>query len=147
MTAITGGAAAIWALTLAFLLAALAVKTAYWLRLKQPAASTPESATGLGKLGKVRLLEAPHSEENYLMREMGFQIARKHAEKLRRIVVVLAFALPALLIVATYAIGLEFSALLWLALISMVIGVLCERWLFFAEAKHTVALYYGAKDA
>jgi DMSO reductase anchor subunit len=23
-------------------------------------------------------------------------------------------------------------------------GVLVERWLFFAEAKHTVTLYYGA---
>jgi DMSO reductase anchor subunit len=24
-------------------------------------------------------------------------------------------------------------------------GVLVERWLFFAEAKHTVTLYYGAR--
>lgn len=147
VTALSGEAGAIWALTLAFLLAGLAVKTAYWLRLKTPAPSTPESATGLGKLGKVHLLEGPHTEENYLLREMGFRIARKHAEKLRRIVVVLAFALPAVLIAATYLAGLGVSALLWLALVSMAIGLLCERWLFFAEAKHTVALYYGAKDA
>ena len=26
-------------------------------------------------------------------------------------------------------------------------GVLIERWLFFAEAKHVVTLYYGAPDA
>jgi DMSO reductase anchor subunit len=26
-------------------------------------------------------------------------------------------------------------------------GVLVERWLFFAEAKHTVTLYYGASAA
>ena len=25
-------------------------------------------------------------------------------------------------------------------------GVYTERWLFFAEAKHTVALYYGAQS-
>ena len=26
-------------------------------------------------------------------------------------------------------------------------GVLVERWLFFAEARHTVMLYYGAEAA
>jgi DMSO reductase anchor subunit len=27
------------------------------------------------------------------------------------------------------------------------LGVLVERWLFFAEAKHAVTLYYGAERA
>jgi DMSO reductase anchor subunit len=27
------------------------------------------------------------------------------------------------------------------------LGVLIERWLFFAEATHTVTLYYGAQRA
>jgi len=26
------------------------------------------------------------------------------------------------------------------------VGVLIERWLFFAEAKHAVTLYYGAES-
>ncbi len=26
-------------------------------------------------------------------------------------------------------------------------GLAIERWLFFAEAKHTVTLYYGAEEA
>jgi DMSO reductase anchor subunit len=26
----------------------------------------------------------------------------------------------------------------------MLLGLLVERWLFFAEAKHVVTLYYGA---
>lgn len=30
-----------------------------------------------------------------------------------------------------------------LAAISQLTGMLVERWLFFAEAKHTVTLYYG----
>ena len=46
---------------------------------------TVESATGLGHLGKVKLLDPPHSSENYLMREMGFKVARKHARRLRAI--------------------------------------------------------------
>ncbi len=40
-------------------------------------------ATGL-KGESVRLMEGPHTEENYLMQEMGFKIARKHAQKLRK---------------------------------------------------------------
>ncbi len=34
-----------------------------------------------------------------------------------------------------------------LAAVSVSIGVLIERWLFFAEAKHVVILYYGAERA
>jgi DMSO reductase anchor subunit len=29
------------------------------------------------------------------------------------------------------------------AAVVMMVGIAVERWLFFAEAKHTVALYYG----
>jgi DMSO reductase anchor subunit len=34
-----------------------------------------------------------------------------------------------------------------LAALSATAGVLVERWLFFAEAKHSVTLYYGAPTA
>jgi DMSO reductase anchor subunit len=34
-----------------------------------------------------------------------------------------------------------------LAAISASIGVLIERWLFFAEAKHVVILFYGGERA
>jgi DMSO reductase anchor subunit len=34
-----------------------------------------------------------------------------------------------------------------LALAAATAGLLVERWLFFAEAKHTVSLYYGALEA
>jgi DMSO reductase anchor subunit len=34
-----------------------------------------------------------------------------------------------------------------LSAISVILGVLIERWLFFAEAKHTVTLYYGQSRA
>src|SRR5258708_389819 len=73
-------------IALGLILLAAAVKFGYWHHIDSARPrSTAESATGLGALGKVRLFEAPHSSENYLMREMGFRIARKHATKLRRI--------------------------------------------------------------
>ncbi len=53
---------------------------------------------------------------------------------------------PLLLTLAAVGLGggwtAAFCALLAAALASA--GVVIERWLFFAEAKHTVTLYYGA---
>ena len=103
--------------------------------------STPESATGLGNLGEVRMLMPPHSEENWLQHEMGFVVARKHAAKLRLFSVTLAIILPAVMVYSAAA----SSAMLVLAAITHVIGVMVSRWLFFAEAKHTVMLYYGER--
>jgi DMSO reductase anchor subunit len=80
------------------LLAAMTIKLAYWRAIDGAGAtSSAESATGLGAGGKVRLLEAPHTQENYVMQEMGHAIARKHAGRLRRIALGLAFLLPLLL--------------------------------------------------
>lgn len=103
--------------------------------------STPESATGLGALGEVRMLMPPHSEENWLQHEMGFVVARKHAETLRRISLMMALVLPVL------GLGLagDQAIVLVLAILLHTGGVMVSRWLFFAEAKHTVMLYYGQR--
>lgn len=131
--------------TLLVIFAAAISKLAYWRWIdRAPATSTSESATGLGALGKVRLLEAPHSEENYLMREMGHVVARKHAGPLRVISLVLGFGLPLLLtLLATICPGWPAIAATILAAGFGMLGILVERWLFFAEAKHAVTLYYG----
>ncbi|MER9016389.1 DmsC/YnfH family molybdoenzyme membrane anchor subunit [Mesorhizobium sp. M0898] len=133
-------------LAAALLLTALGwgLKLATWRyndRLEIP--TNANTATGLSG-GTVRSLEWPHTEENYLLKEMGFRIARKHSAKLRQITQVLAFALPALLLVAAFALPWPYAAALSiLAAIAQLAGMLVERWLFFAEAKHTVTLYYG----
>lgn len=125
-------------------IAGLVVKALYWRKIASaPARSTAESATGLGRFGSVRLIDAPHTQSNYLLEEMGFQIARKHASKLRRIVIIAGFATPALLL----AVALYFSSIalfaIGLAILLGAVGIVAERWLFFAEAKHAVTLYYG----
>lgn len=136
-------------LALGVTIAAAIVKWQYWRFIDATqSASTAESATGLGAMGKVRLLESPHSGDSYIQREMGFRIARKHAAKLRRIAGLLAFAAPiALLIVAMLCGGWAAAIAAFLAAIAATNGVLVERWLFFAEAKHAVTLYYGADAA
>lgn len=103
---------------------------------------TANSATGL-EGGTVRTLEWPHTQANYLIKEMGHRIARKHAERLRGLAQGLAFAAPiVLLLIALPASGVVAALLAWLAAIAQLAGMLVERWLFFAEAKHTVTLYY-----
>jgi DMSO reductase anchor subunit len=111
-------------------------------------ASDLNAATGLTG-GSVRSVEWPHTEENYLLKEMGFRIARKHSEKLRSMVQMLAFALPIVLLACAFittgmAGGIVAAVLSILAVASQLSGLLVERWLFFAEAKHTVTLYYGS---
>jgi DMSO reductase anchor subunit len=132
-------------LTLAVLMIGLVAKLAYWRSIDSPhSESTAESATGLGSLGRVRLLEAPHTSDNYLMKEMGHAIARKHAGKLRWLSVLFGFLLPLVLTLLATALPLPTAAAaLLLAAVSSLGGVLLERWLFFAEAKHAVTLYYG----
>ena len=127
------------------------MKMTYWRSLDEnPATSTSGTATGLGGgTEKVRLLDAPNTSENFVMREMGFRIARKHSTKLRQIALTTLFALPILLALGGSMIeGQSGSIVLTLAaLISGGIGTVVERWLFFAEAKHVVTLYYGAEAA
>jgi len=104
---------------------------------------TANSATGLSG-GSVRSIEWPHTEENYVLKEMGYRIARKHAAKLRLFVHAFAFALPLIAtVVVIVAGGLIAAVAAVVAAIAIAAGLLVERWLFFAEAKHTVTLYYG----
>ncbi len=103
--------------------------------------STMETATGLGAIGKVRLLEPPHSGQNYLLKEMVYVIGRKHALTLRWISLLLAVLLPAVILLllpqSLVAMGLAFCLHL--------VGAFAARWLFFAEAEHVVGLYYGQR--
>jgi DMSO reductase anchor subunit len=126
---------------------AFGLKAAYWRSiLSQAPLSTPESATGLGGFGLVRMTEPPHTQTNYLLSEMGYAIARRHARRLRR----LAWAAGlggglGLTLLALAAEGTIAALLALLALLAGLASIALERWLFFAEATHTVVLYYGRR--
>jgi DMSO reductase anchor subunit len=137
------------ALALATIAIAAALKGGYWRFIDSSAGeATSGTATGLGRFGQVRLFEAPHSSDNYLLKEMGFRIAQRHAAKLRRLALASGFAAPFGLTLLALALGGPAGAALSLvAAASAQLGVFIERWLFFAEAKHTVTLYYGASRA
>ena len=78
---------------------------------------------------------------------MGFQLARKHAAKLATIAYMFGFWVPAVLLIASVSLFAEALAgsvlLTTLGLVAVMAGIVTERWLFFAEAKHAVMNYYG----
>ena len=144
--ALAGGALLATQLRLAlFLLIALTItQILSWIRGDMSfvtAGHSIETATGLGHLGKVRLLESPHSGENYLTREMVYVVGRKHSIKLR-IIATICLGLIPITVLAFFSLN-HISALL--VVILHIIGLFTARWLFFAEAEHVVGLYYDKR--
>ena len=97
------------------------------------------TALGFSKNEDIRAFDVAHTNRNYLLNEMVYKVARKHAIKIRYISFFAAFVLPMLLIlmfpsnfsVSVFVIGIHF------------VGIYFSRWLFFAEAKHSVSFYYN----
>ena len=85
--------------------------------------------------GKVRLLDVGHSHGTFLTNEFGFSVAREKARLLRWVAIFCAFIVPLLLC--------YFTKWFWAASVICMVGLLVERWLFFAEAEHVVRLYHG----
>ena len=124
----------------------IALKFGYWRRIDR--APLPSAAAALGQpaLGTVRSFERPHTEANYLLREMGFVLARKHGQRLREIAL-WSLVLPMVLLELAGAIPRAPWIAALLAALLFQLGALVERWLFFAQARHTVGVYYGLEDA
>ncbi len=125
------------------------LKLRYWQQVDSlPPGLEAADATGLKLLGKVRVLDPPHTMDNFVMREMGYAVGRKHAGKLRRLVLIALFAGPMIaMLVALFSSAGIGAALALISTVLAAAGVVVERWLFFAQAKHVVSLYYGADAA
>ena len=136
-------------IVLLFATCAALVKHGYWRDIARVRSETGSAtATGLGAGGeRVRLLDAPHTTDNFVMREMGYRIARRHATRLRQICTSTLFAVPAMLALVSTLTDNWFGLVVATALgtASVAIGTLIERWLFFAEARHVVTAYYGTE--
>ena len=130
-------------ITIGMLEASLILKWVYWRYVDSSEFSvTKADAIGFETQTTVQNLEPANQTQNYLMREMGYHVARKHALKLRRYTALAGFIMPALFLLLifvypSYALFFSIGAI-----ISLISGLMIERWLFFAEAKHIVTLYY-----
>ncbi len=126
-----------WVALLLLVLAAI-VKWLYFRRFQEPGG--PRLADALKQSrGEPRLLDVGHTHPSFLMREFGFNVAPQKAAQMRLALLVLSFALPALIL-------LLWPAASALAAVSCLAGLFAERWLFFAEARHVVRLYHGERQ-
>lgn len=128
--------------------AAAVLKVRYWRHIDaDPGRYTAEMALGIPGAGSIRQLDPPHTQPNFVMREMGYVVARKHAQQLRRLALAALFAVPVLLILLAMLWTGAAAPFYLLATLSAGLGLFIERWLFFAEATHVSMLYYGRERA
>lgn len=141
--ALSGAGTGAWSALLALIaLIGLVIKPTYWRAIDaSPLPLTRGDAIGLPQR-EVRVFERPHTQGSYLTHEMGFVLARKHARRLRMIALALFGAAPLALAVLAFAWPPSAPVALPIAALSALLGTLVERWLFFAQARHLVALYY-----
>ncbi|WP_206860269.1 dimethyl sulfoxide reductase anchor subunit family protein [Lysobacter changpingensis] len=128
--------------TFALTIVAALLKLAYWYRIdRQPLGATRGEAVGLpGR--EVDLFERPNTQANYINKEMGYVLARKHARPLRAVALLLFAVVP--MVAAWFAwANPDFAGPVFtLGALLALAGTLVERWLFFAQARHLVTLYY-----
>lgn len=118
----------------------VAMKWLYWHetdRARLPV--TRGDAVGLPQR-KPAVFERPHTEANYITREMAFTVARTHATRLRLAATALIAGGP--LLAMLLAGSMPPTVALALAAVLLLAGAFVERWLFFAQARHMVTLYY-----
>ena len=96
------------------------------------------TALGFGANEEIRSFDVAHTNRNYLLNEMFYKVGRKHSIKIRYISFFMAFVFPMSLILIFPG---EFSASI-LVIFFHLVGIYFSRWLFFAEAKHSVSFYY-----
>ena len=96
------------------------------------------TALGYNKNEEIRPFDVAHTNRNYLLNEMVYKVARKHSVKIRYISFFMAFVFPmSLILIFPNNFSVSVSAIT-----IHLIGIYFSRWLFFAEAKHSVSFYY-----
>ncbi|HSP31324.1 MAG TPA: hypothetical protein VLO13_04845, partial [Halomonas sp.] len=134
-------------LALVLLVTAALAKATYFFWIGKPQGPTINTAVGVTR-ARIKLMESGQSSDNFLNCEFGYEADAARIMQLRLVVYVCGFILPFLLLVIL--LGMDASPVaMTLALLAPVllgIGLLAERWLFFAEARHVVNLFYGRQQ-
>ncbi len=126
----------LYQLASALLVLGAIAKVIYLFWIGKPAGSTINTATGFTQ-ASVRLFDQGHTSNGFLNNEFGYTVAANKIICLRAAMLVLAFLIPFLLLLSGS------PDLSILATVLTIGGLLIERWLFFAEARHVVRLYHG----
>ena len=123
-------------------IALAACKWRYWRAIDSaPLPFTRGAAVGL-PAREATLFERPMTESNYITREMAYVLARRHSRRLRALSITCIAVVPVACLLAGALVPALQPAACLLAAVFALTGAFVERWLFFAEARHLVTLYY-----
>jgi len=125
----------------------LATKLTYYFVIRLPKYNIADATNAAVKLKStnVRLLDVGHTGGTFLTDEFGYKVAERKLFRIKILSIFLGFIIPFFLIYA-YSFIYENIALCSLAILLSFIGMISERWLFFAQAKHVVNLYHGVEN-
>ena len=140
-TAETGAIQGLIASALAATFLAALMKVIHYFWIGKPAGPSLNTATGFNR-ATVRLLDIGHSGDNFLTQEFSFTVSPRRIMLLRIAGFFLSFLIPLFVLAMALAGFWHAIAAAWCFAFSLP-GVLIERWLFFAEARHVVNLYHG----
>ena len=115
-------------------------KLAYFFIFSVPGGSSIQTATSFLNQ-KVRILDAGHSAPSFLNNEFIYDVAKVKLLRMRWLMVSITFVIPFCLFYWS-----PNTLTLALAFMIMMAGLLTERWLFFAEARHVVRLLHGQQS-
>jgi len=133
--------------TLSIIAFSLATKLTYYFVIRLPKYNIADATNAAVKLKStnVRLLDVGHTGGTFLTDEFGYKVAERKLFRIKILSIFSGFIIPFFLIY-TYSFIYENIALCSLAIFLSFIGMISERWLFFAQAKHVVNLYHGVEN-
>lgn len=143
-------------IALVLLIGAAAAKIEYWRYIaSETGVTTIERAIGVGhgvhgpaapggsgpstSVMAARLFDSGHARGTFLTREFLVTVSARRRRRVQWVMWLGAFAFP----IAWLMVGSPSWPWALLAVGTSIIGLLAERWLFFADARHTVRLYHG----
>ena len=134
-----------------YLLAAIAfsffTKISYYISIRGSRHNIGQATNAAIKLKStnVRLLDVGHTGGTFLTDEFGYKVAEKKLFRVKTFSIISGFLAPFTLIYI-HSFVFESMLLCILAISLAFFGMVAERWLFFAQAKHVVNLYHGSQN-
>ena len=131
---------------LSAILFSLFTKLTYYYSIRVPRHNIGQATNAAIKLKStnVRLLDVGHTGSTFLTDEFGYKVAERKLLRVKMFAIASGFLAPFLLIFV-HSFIYENIALSFVAIFLAFLGMVAERWLFFAQARHVVNLYHGAE--
>lgn len=127
-------------LSLVLLVIAGIAKLLYYIWIGKPQGPTLNTAMGITR-AKIKILESGQSSRSFLNKEFSNQVPAQTVKRMRWMVYLVGFVIPAVLMLVVFQTSLTVLPLL--AVLLLLAGLAIERWLFFVEARHVVNVFYG----